>query len=192
MKTDTFLAAGVHIGTLRKMKDMDPFVYKMRQDGLYILDIQTIEDRLKNAGKLIAKFDPSKVLVVAGREYAQAPANKFAELIGAKARLGRYMPGTMTNPNLEGFIEPELLVASDPLIDKQAIKEASRINIPTIVFCDTNNQTEYVDYILPGNNKGRKSLAMLFHALATHVLRSRGTISEEAELELETEEFMKK
>jgi len=192
LKTDTFLAAGVHIGTLRKMRDMERFVYKMRPDGLYVLDIQAIEERLKQAGQFITKFEPSKVLVVAGREYAQAPAKKFAELIGAQAKIGRYMPGTMTNPNLKDFVEPVLLIASDPLIDKQAIKEAGQINIPTVVFCDSNNQTGFVDLILPGNNKGRKSLATLFWALTTHVLRARGTVAEDAELDLTADDFLKK
>ncbi len=190
MKTDAFLAAGVHIGALKKMRMMDRFVYKMRSDGLYVLDMEKIEQRLEVAGKFIARYDPARVLVVAGREYAQAPAKKFADLIGAKHRLGRYMPGTMTNPNLDEFTEPQLLVASDPLVDRQAVKEAGQVNVPTVVLCDANNQTQFVDLIVPCNNKGRRSLAAVYIALATHVLRARGTIAEDAELEVDLEEII--
>src|SRR5690606_17243733 len=43
---DEYLAAGVHIGTQQKTQDMMRFVYRVRTDGLYVLDIQSTDERI--------------------------------------------------------------------------------------------------------------------------------------------------
>jgi small subunit ribosomal protein S2 len=171
---DEYLVAGVHIGTQQKTSDMMPYIYRVRTDGLYVLDVQSTDRRIRLAAKFLAKYDPSKVLVVSARQYGQRPATMFAKAIGAKANVGRFIPNTLTNPKFYGFMEPDVLIATDPSGDAQAVNEAVDAGIPVIALCDTNNMISNVDLVIPTNNKGRKALTLIYWLLARQVLRERG------------------
>ncbi len=173
---DNFLAAGIHIGTQTKNADMKPFIYRVRSDGLYVLNVRMTNDKLGTASKFLAKFDPKKILVVSRRQYGQSPINKFAKLTGAHVFAGRFIPGTLTNPNLPGFIEPEVLVVTDPRGDEQALKEANNIGIPTVALCDTDNSSSGVDIIIPTNNKGKKALILIYWLLSKTMLEENGSL----------------
>ena len=121
---DEYLAAGVHIGTQQKTNDMMPYIYRVRTDGLYVLDVQSTDKRIRLAAKFLSKYDPSKILVVSARQYGQRPATMFAKAIGAKANVGRFIPNTLTNPDFYGFTEPDALIATDPSGDAQGVNEA--------------------------------------------------------------------
>lgn len=170
---EDYLAAGVHIGTQQKSQDMKKFIYRVRADGLYILDIQQTDDRLKTAAAFLSKFEPAKILVVTSRQYGQYPAKKFAEAIGGVAKVGRFIPGMLTNPDMEHYVEPEVIVVTDPIGDSQAINEAVQCGIPVVALCDTNNITKYIDLVIPTNNKGRKALSMIYFLLTREILKSR-------------------
>ncbi len=189
---DQYLASGVHIGTHICTKPMREFVYRVRSDGLYVLDVRKIDERLRIAARFIARHEPSSIVVTAVRQYGQQPAQKFCSLIGCKAVTGRIIPGIFTNPRLEWYLEPDLLVVTDPRADSQAIIEAAKTGIPIVAFVDTDNKIDYVDLIIPANNKGRKSLAFLYWVLTRQVLRERGELEPTAELPVPVEEFMSK
>lgn len=184
---EEYLAAGVHIGTQQKSKDMKKFIYRVRGDGLYILDIRETDERIKTAAKFLSQFDPARVLVVTSRQYGQYPARKFAEAIGGMSATGRFIPGMLTNQNLNGYIEPEVLVVTDPIGDSQAVKEAVQSGIPIVALCDTNNMTSFVDLVIPTNNKGRKALSMIYYLLTREILRSRGIATSLTPEDFETE-----
>ena len=189
---DKYLAAGCHIGTQVKTQDMDPFVYRQRPIGLYVLDVRKTDERIRTAGKFIARFDPSKIVVVSGRVYGKRPVETFAYYIGANAFTERFVPGTLTNPNIAGprvYVEPELVILTDPRTDQQALSEAARIGVPVIGLCDTDNQTTNVDLVIPSNNRGRKALALVYFLLTRQVLRERGTLNEEEETAFTAEDF---
>ena len=171
---DEYLAAGVHIGTQQKTNDMMPYIYRVRTDGLYVLDVQSTDKRIRLAAKFLSKYDPSKILVVSARQYGQRPATMFAKAIGAKANVGRFIPNTLTNPDFYGFTEPDALIATDPSGDAQGVNEAVDAGIPVIALCDTNNMTSNVDLVIPTNNKGRKALTLIYWLLARQVLREHG------------------
>lgn len=170
---DEYLAAGVHIGTQQKTSDMMNYIYRVRTDGLYVLDVQSTDKRIRLAGKFLANYDPSQILVVSARQYGQRPATMLAKAIGAKAIVGRFIPNTLTNPNFAGYIEPDVLLATDPSGDSQAVNEAMDAGIPVIALCDTNNMISNVDLVIPTNNKGRKALTLIYWLLARQILRER-------------------
>jgi len=180
---DTYLTSGVHIGTQNKSASMKPFIYKVRTDGLYVLDIKQTDTRIRVAAKFLAHFKPNTILVVAQRQYGQKPARVFAQAIGAQVFAGRFIPGTLTNPELMAFTEPSVLVATDPAptVDGQALKEAVNIGVPIVGLCDTNNETRFVDVIIPTNNKGRRALATVYWLLTREVLKERGGIKSDEE-----------
>lgn len=174
LSPDEYLAAGVHIGTQVKTGDMRKFIYKVRPDGLYVLDIRQLDERIKLAGNFLAKFNPQKVLVVSARQYGQKPAKMMAKIIGAESIVNRFVPGTLTNPVLKYYREPEVVVVTDPAIDTQAVQEARDIGIPVIALCDSNNLASNVDLAIPANNKGRKALALVYWLITREVMRNRG------------------
>lgn len=186
---DKYLAAGLHIGTQQKTKDMERYIYRVRADGLYVLDVRKTNDRIMSVGKFLSRYDPDDILVVSTRQYGQAPVKKFGEMTGAKTIPGRFIPGTLTNPNYAKFIEPKILVVTDPRSDSQAIIEAKQIGIPVVALCDTENLLGNVDIVVPVNNKGRKAIALVYWLLARQVLRGNGTIPEDADLDIPPAEF---
>ncbi|MFB6182948.1 MAG: 30S ribosomal protein S2, partial [Haloarculaceae archaeon] len=133
---EDYLAAGVHIGTQQKTVDMERFIHRVRTDGLYVLDVSTTDQRIRTAADFLANYDPEQILVASSRQYGRFPAEKFAEAVGARARTGRFIPGTLTNPDYEGYIEPDVVVVTDPIGDSQAVKEAITVGIPVIAMCD--------------------------------------------------------
>ncbi len=186
---DTYLTSGVHIGTQQKSADMKDFIYKVRQDGLYVLNVQKTDERIRVAAAMLARYDPKRILVVSARQYGQRPAREFSKAIGTPAFAGRFVPGTLTNPVNPGFVEPEVLLVTDPAADKQALNEALNLGIPIIAMCDANNETRNVDLILPTNNKGRRALACVYWLLTREVLVARGDLKDPADFKMEIEDF---
>ena len=174
---DTLLSAGIHIGTRMKTRDMEPFIYRVRPDGLFVLDVQKTDERIRVAAKFLARFEPGKIAVAASRLYAHEPVRQFCALTGATPIIGRFIPGLLSNPSYADRIDPEVIVVSDPKADSQAVREASRVGIPIVALCSTDNEFAGVDLVIPTNNKGRRALAVIFWLLARQVLRERGELS---------------
>ena len=186
---NSYLEAGIHIATKVKSPGMKKFIYKISEDGLYLLDLKTIDNRIRTAAAMISRYDPKDVIVTASRVYAIVAAEKFADIIGAKFIKGRVTPGIFTNPNRQDYTEPKLIVISDSRNEKQAIKEASKVNMPIIALSDTDNSTKFLDLIIPSNNRGRKSLAFIYYLLAREVLRSKGGIKTDQDFQYRVEDF---
>ncbi len=170
---DEYLKVGLHIGTKYRTKYMAPFIYKTRPDGLVVLNVQEIDKRIKLAANFLANYNPEDILIVCRRENGWKAVNLFSKLTGIKTFAGRYPPGILTNPNLKTFIETKLLFIVDPWADKNAIKDAIKIGIPVIALCDTNNESNNIDLVVPCNNKGKKSLGLVFWILAREYLKAK-------------------
>jgi small subunit ribosomal protein S2 len=186
---EIYMTSGVHIGTRQKTADIKEFIYKVRNDGLYIIDVKKTDERIKATAKFLSKYNPSKILVVSVRQYGQKPIRKLGEVTGIQVLDGRFQPGTLTNPNAKTFLEPEIILLTDPLADIQALHEAKNIGIPVIALCDTNNETKYIDYVIPTNNKGRRALALIYWLLARAILREQGKIQSDEEFSVTVEDF---
>jgi small subunit ribosomal protein S2 len=186
---DKYLAAGLHIGTQQKTKDMERYIYRVRADGLYVLDVRKTNDRIISGAKFLAKFEPEDILAVSTRQYGQTPVRRFGEVTGARTIPGRFIPGTLTNPEYAKFIEPKVLMVTDPRSDLQAIIEAKQIGIPVIALCDTENLLGNVDIVIPVNNKGRKAIALVYWLMARQILREKEIINPDAELDVTPADF---
>jgi small subunit ribosomal protein S2 len=186
---EEYLKAGIHIGTKFKTKYMEKFIYKTRPDGLSVLNIQKIDERIKILVDFLSMYKPEDVLVVSRRENGWKPISLFAELTGCKFFAGRYPPGLMTNPNLSTFIETKLLFVIDSWPDRNAVKDALKIGIPVVALCDSNNQTNGLDFVVPCNNKGKKSLGLLFYLLAREMQKKKGVIKSDEEFKHSTDDF---
>ena len=175
------LSTGIRVGTEVKTKFMIPYIIQSNPDGLYLFDLDITLSRIETAARFIKKFDIKRVIVYSGRTYATTPIEKFCELTGAKKMLGRFMPGTLTNPSLPYYSEPHLIIISDPQVDVQAVTEATNAGVPVIGIANTDNVTSELDLVIPANNRGRKSLATVYWLLAREILKDSKTMKYEIE-----------
>jgi small subunit ribosomal protein S2 len=157
---------------------------------LHVIDVSKTISKIDTAARFIARVpDISRVVVYSAREYAKTPVEKFGEATGARAQTGRFMPGTFTNPLFPNHIDPEIVMVADPAVDYQALDEASKLGIPVIAICDTDNVTANVDVVIPANNRGRSALAAVFWLLARHVLLHTGALTSDQQLKYTVEDF---
>jgi len=183
------LSTGIRVGTPVKTKYMTPFIVRANPEGLYILDISKTLSRIDVAAKFIGRSAISKVAVTSAREYGKTPVEKFCELTGATRILGRFMPGTFTNPSLPRYMEPEIVIVTDPQADQQAVIEATRAGVPVIAISNSDNVTSKVDLVIPANNRGRKALATVYWLIAREVLKKQGTIKSDSEMKMPIDDF---
>jgi len=183
------LSTGIRVGTAVKTKFMAPFITKASPEGLYLIDLDITVDRIQTAAKFLSRVKSEDIIVCSGREYANTPIEKFCELTGTVKKLGRFMPGTLTNPSLPYYIEPKLVLISDPQVDVQAITEATNAGIPVIGIANTDNITSKVDLVIPANNRGRKALATTYWLLAREILILKGELKEGEQLKYEIDDF---
>ena len=183
------LATGIRVGTPVKTKFMTPFIVRANPEGLYILDISKTLSRIDVAAKFISRADIALVAITSAREYGKTPVQKFCELTGAMSILGRFMPGTFTNPSLPDYMEPEVVVVTDPQADQQAVIEATRAGVPVIAISNSDNVTSKVDLVIPANNRGRKALATVYWLLAREVLKKQGKIKSDSGMPVSIDDF---
>lgn len=186
---ETYLKAGIHIGTKFKTKYMKNFIYKIRNDGLYVLDLKKIDERIKLAAKFISRYAPEDIAVVSRRENGWRSVKQFANITGCKVFAGRYPPGLLTNTNLRDFIEVKLIIVTDPWPDRNVIEDAKKVGITILGLCDSNNQTNDLDLVLPCNNKGKKSIGLIYYLLAREYMRNRGLIGSSEDISRTQEDF---
>jgi small subunit ribosomal protein S2 len=186
---DVYLTSGVHIGTQQKSADMKQFIFKVRSDGLYVLDVKQTDLRIRAVARFLSRYSPESIMIVSARQYGQKPAKVFAKAIGAQVIAGRFVPGSLTNPALPQYVEPEVLFVTDPAADQQAVAEALNVGIPIVALCDANNETRNVDLAIPTNNKGRRALACVYWLLTREILKERKVLASDANFKMTIDDF---
>lgn len=170
---EDYLKASLHLGTRVITPDMRKYVYRRRADGLAVFNTALLDDMIRESAAYLSKFAPEEIILVCKREAGWKGANKFAEITGIKTFTKKYPAGILTNTQLENFTEANLIFISDPWLDKNALDDANRIGIPVLSICDTNNFTQGINQIVPGNNKSAKSLGMIFYLLTKLYVEAR-------------------
>ncbi|MBS3146658.1 30S ribosomal protein S2 [Candidatus Woesearchaeota archaeon] len=186
---DDYLKVGIHIGTKFRTKFMMPFIYKVRPDGLAVLNVQEVDNRIRLAANFLAQYDPNDIIIVCRRENGWKSLELFSKLTGIRSYAGRYTPGVLTNPKLSTFTEVKLVLVADPWPDKNMVFDAAKLGIPVIALCDTNNDARHIDLVVPCNNKGKKSLGLIFWILAREYTKIR-KLGSESEVDKFFEEFI--
>jgi small subunit ribosomal protein S2 len=189
IKQEKYLETGIHIGTKLRTIDMAKFIYRTRNDGLYVLDLRQIDERIRLAGKVLAKYEPEDIVIIASRTYSSIAARVFSKITGMRIVPGRFVPGVFTNIARSDFMEPKLVIICDPKGERQAVVECGKMGIPTVGFCDTDNFTMFIDWAIPCNNKGRRALALIFWLLAREMAMGKGKISTYEEFTPDFEAF---
>ncbi len=170
---EDYLKSSIHLGTRVITPDMRKYVYRRRADGLAVFNTALLDDKLRECADFLAKFAPEDVILVCKREAGWKAVNKFAEATGIRVFTKKYPAGILTNTNLDNFTEANLIVICDPWLDKNALMDANRIKVPVMSICDTNNLSNGVTQVLPGNNKSNKSLGMILYLLTKIYIEKR-------------------
>lgn len=163
---EDYLKSSIHLGTRVITPDMRKYVYKRRADGLAVFNTNLVDDKLREGAEYLAKFAPENIVVVCKREAGWDAVSLFGESLGIRTFTKKYPAGSLTNPNLDKFIEADLVLICDPWLDKNALKDSNDIRVKVMGVCDTNNFIKGIDQIVIGNNKSAKSLGMILHVLA--------------------------
>lgn len=188
--SNEYLKSGIHIGTKFKTKYMKNFIYKTRPDGLSVLNLKKIDERIALAANFLAQYKPEDILFVSRRENGWKALKLLKKLTGINVIIGRYPPGMLTNPNLEIFCEPKVLFACDPWPDKNAVQDAMKAGIPIIGLCDTNNEANNLDLVIPANNKGKKSVGLIVYLIAREYMRKKNMLRGDEELKEPIDDFV--
>ncbi|MBS3169476.1 30S ribosomal protein S2 [Candidatus Woesearchaeota archaeon] len=190
LDSNEYLKSGIHIGTKFKTKYMANFIYKTRPDGLSVLNLKKIDERIALAANMLAQYEPKDIMIVSRRENGWKALRQVTKLTGFNVIIGRYPPGILTNTNLETFTEPKVIVVCDPWPDRNAVADAAKMGIPIIALCDTNNQSNHIDLVVPCNNKGKKSVGLVFFLITREYLRKKGVLRTDEELSVPLDDFV--
>ncbi len=178
---DIYLENGIHIGLKFKTNDMRAYIYRIKSARtprgwikISVFDVAKIDKRIRQAAKFLSMYTPGDVVIISNGLYGRKPASAFARYCGFKFVDGRFDSGTFTNPNSKKYVEPKVIFVTAPAEDKQAIKEASKEHIPVIAFVNSNTRFKNIDFIIPGNNVGKYSVAMLYWLLTKEMSKIKG------------------
>lgn len=170
---EDYIKTAVHLGTRAVTPGMREYVYRRKADGIAVLNTKKIDDKIAIAANFLARYEPEKIILCCRRDAGQKALEAFGEATGFKI-FSRYPPGMITNPDLENFFEPDVVFITDPWLDKNVLRDAVKINVPIVALCDTNNVTDFVDVLVPCNNKAAKSIGLVFYIIAKLYLKNRG------------------
>ena len=182
IERDQYLANGVHIGTRSTHVDMDEYIFRVKKNQLAVLNLDKTDQQIREAAEMLSDYEPDTVLTVGRKEEARMALESFEEATGFNVKIGRFMPGTLTNPRSDGFMEPDAVIVTDPEQDSQVITEAAQTNIPVVAIADSGDRLDDIDIAIPANNKSQNSLGLVYFLIARELADING---EEFELDLD-------
>ena len=163
------------VGTKDSAKDL--IKLEAERSGSFYVNSRWLGGTLTNFKTISSRIKRLKELeeAEASGEWEKLPKKEAILLGKEKDKLAK---------NLEGIKEmrkvPNALVVCDPSDEKIAVLEAKKLNIPVFALCDTNNDPDNIDYVIPANNDAEKALKLLVGTLCDAVVEAKGGLPEVA------------
>lgn len=136
---EMMLACEVHKGTKNLEKKMQKYVHTRRStDGVHIINLRKTWEKLVLAARAIVTIEnAADVVAISSRQYGARAVLKFAHYTGAHYIANRFTPGTFTNQIQDKFMEPRLLIITDPRSDHQVRRICSSLTPFVMIYTFT-------------------------------------------------------
>ena len=182
-----------HLGSKYCSNLMKVYIWKKRKDGFFLINVSNILDKIKLAARaVVAINNKNEIIAISNSSKSEKAVLKFSNYIGCQAIVGRWIPGKLTNQTCKNFSQPQLIILANPSLDIQPLTEASYVNVPTIAFCNTDSSLKFIDIVIPGNTKGKHSVAFLWWLLTREILILKGELNSEDEWNVPLDFFLDK
>ncbi len=113
--------------------------------------------------------------------FAMLPKKEVIKHQGEIAKLEKYLGGVKDMKKL-----PAALFIVDPRKERNAIAEATKLNIPIVAIVDTNCDPDEIDYVIPGNDDAIRAIRLIAATMANAAIEGRqGEDNAEAEAPVE-------
>ncbi len=73
----------------------------------------------------------------------------------------------------------------DPWPDKNAVQDALKAGIPVIGLCDTNNESNNLELVVPMNNKGKKSVGLVLYLITREFMKHKALLRGDGDINIE-------
>jgi small subunit ribosomal protein S2 len=145
-------------------------------------------------GGLLTNFNTMKNRIARLHDLRRLSQEGQLELLPTKERMSMEAELQKLETNLSGVAEmqhlPNALFVTDLKVEEIGVREAARLNIPTIGLVDTNCDPEQVDFVIPGNDDAIRSNDVIIKTIGNAAAegRSRWLRQEQARREAEEAE----
>ncbi|OQB08099.1 MAG: 30S ribosomal protein S2 [Deltaproteobacteria bacterium ADurb.Bin207] len=149
------------VGTKRQAQDI------VREEalraGMFFVNNRWLGGTLTNFRTIKQGLDRLRTLERMSEDgsYEQFPKKEVVKLEKERARLEKYLGGLKNMGNL-----PHVMFVVDPSMEKIAVHEARKLNIPVVGITDTNCDPDQVDMVIPGNDDAIRSIKLITSRVA--------------------------
>lgn len=172
------------IGTKKQAQDIvkegalrcNVFYVTQRWLGGMLTNFNTIRKRIKRLNDLERMKEDGT--------FAKLTKKEAAHLTKEMLKLNKSLGGIRSMDKL-----PKAIFIIDSKKEDIAVKEAKKLDIPTVALVDTNCDPDIVDYVIPGNDDAIRSIRLITGIIADSVLEGRDLLlAGEARAKEEAEE----
>jgi small subunit ribosomal protein S2 len=189
---------GIHIldlqKTMKEFKKAYEFMVQSSKEGKSIIFVGTkkqAKDIIKSEaeragvfsvyekwlGGMLTNFETIKISIrrldelenMEAKGYFKVMSKKeVSRLTKEKNRLIKFLSGIR---NMK--VIPDVMFVVDPVEEHNAVNEAKKLGIKVVALCDTNADPDLIDYVIPGNDDGARSIRLFTIAMADAVLEGK-------------------
>jgi len=200
---------GIHIldlqKTMKEFKKAYEFMVQSSKEGKSIIFVGTkkqAKDIIKSEaeragvfsvyekwlGGMLTNFETIKISIrrldelenMEAKGYFKVMSKKeVSRLTKEKNRLLKFLSGIR---NMK--VIPDVMFVVDPVEEHNAVNEAKKLGIKVVALCDTNADPDLIDYVIPGNDDGARSIRLFTIAMADAVLEGKNKNSNTEEQQL--------
>jgi small subunit ribosomal protein S2 len=204
---------GIHIldlqKTMKEFKKAYEFMVQSSKEGKSIIFVGTkkqAKDIIKSEaeragvfsvyekwlGGMLTNFETIKISIrrldelenMEAKGYFKVMSKKeVSRLTKEKNRLLKFLSGIR---NMK--VIPDVMFVVDPVEEHNAVNEAKKLGIKVVALCDTNADPDLIDYVIPGNDDGARSIRLFTIAMADAVLEGKNKNSNTEEQQLMQED----
>lgn len=84
--------------------------------------------------------------------------------------------------------KPAIMLVTDAKTERNAIKEANKMNIPVVAFVDTNVNPDGIDYVIPANDDAIKGIKLMLSYFEQAILAAAKEVKTNKKPEAEKQE----